>query len=198
MKKILALGALALIAAGCNQNNTGYQNNNNNSGQSQAPANQVYANQTYGFQFAYPENFEFVTPTYPNLQDKIVQLQTKANAYPNTNFNDAAFSASAQFAKTLQDCLALSLPESANKGFNTKTSINGVDFYMNKGAGAAAGNIYDQTVYRTLKGQNCIELSETIHTGNIGNYPPGQVTEVDKGQIQNQLDSILQSFKFTN
>lgn len=158
---------------------------------------QTYKNQTYGFEFKYPKNFSFVTASYADLQDKIVQIQTDRNEYPKTNFGDAAFSVSASYAKSLKDCLALPQIESVNDFFAT-TTINGKTFYFATSTGAGAGNFYESRSYRSLVGgYTCIELKNTIHTTNIGNYDPGTVSEVNKEPIWKSLESITNSFTFT-
>src|SRR6185369_8624220 len=145
------------------------------------PTTQTYTNATYGLQFQYPLYMNFVTPTYANLTDKVVQAQIPQTQYPGTNFGDAAFAVSASAAKNLADCLKQSPPENGD-GFKTKVSINGTDFYMTKSSGVGAGNLYESKIYRTVKstGGACIELNETIHTSQIANYPAGTVTAVDK------------------
>lgn len=191
MKKIFLLALIAFAAAACNQtaNQTGNQQNQ--------PQMQTYKNGTYNFEFQYPADMIFVTPIYPSLEDKIVQISIKQSAYPKTNFGDAAFSVSAQYADNLQDCLKLNAPENADR-FSTKVTINGIDFYMSQGTGAGAGNYYESRVYRTLSsGHMCVELNETLHTSNIYNYPPNTVTEVDKNAVWARLDQILDTFKFT-
>ncbi|HEX5429476.1 MAG TPA: hypothetical protein VFX17_00125 [Patescibacteria group bacterium] len=198
MKKlIIVAGVVALIAAACNQSAT--QNNPNQTGNTQNPPasnTQTYSNSTYGFSFDYPNSMQFVTPTYPNLDDKVVQIQIGQDQYPGTNFGDAAFGVSTQFAKSLSDCLALTPPEGGD-GFKTAVTINGTQFNMTKSNGAGAGNIYESNVYRTLHNNNCIEIDETIHTSNIGNYPAGSVTEVDSADVQAKLDDVLNSFQFS-
>jgi hypothetical protein len=198
MKKFLVLAAIILTAAACNKSN---ENNQTPPPPPPAvtPTTQTYTNATYGFTFEYLKEMKFVTPTYPNLQDKIVQMQISKDQYPGTNFGDAAFAVSAQSAKSLADCLKLSPPENGD-GFKTKVNINGVDFYMTASSGAGAGNLYESKIYRTVKSPNgaCIELNETLHTGNISNYPEGSVTQVNKTNVWNKLDSVLNTFKFTN
>ena len=197
MKKILVLlAAVGLVAAACN-NTPQSTNNPPPPPPAAAPTTQTYSNATYGFEFQYPVSMNFVTPTYANLTDKIVQVQIPQSAYPGTNFGDAAFSVSASGAKDLADCLKQNSPENGD-GFKTKVSINGMDFYMTSSNGAGAGNLYESKVYRLVKstGGSCIELNETIHTGNIGNYPAGTVMEVDKTDVQAKLDTILNSFSF--
>lgn len=198
MKNYLTLAALALLAAGCNQSSPQPRDNSldNQPPIERRSDKETYRNATYGFEFAYPADMAFVTPSYASLQDKIVEITTKSNLYPETNFGDAAFSVSAQYARTLPACLALGHndPEFGKEPI----TINGVNFYLAKTTGAAAGNLYQSTLYRTLAGKaTCLELMETVHTTNIGNYEPGTVTEVDQGPIKERLDGILNSFKFT-
>jgi hypothetical protein len=154
-----------------------------------------YQNISYNFRFNYPNDFSFVTPSYANLEDKIVQIQVPKSTYGNTNFGDADFYVSAVYAKSLQDCLKLNLPEGST-GFvdSDKVSINGVSYYKTAGNGAGAGNFYESKTYRTYHNDFCLEIGQTIHTSNIGNYTPGTVTEVDKNPVWQKLDGIMQSF----
>ena len=156
---------------------------------------QTYKNTTYNFIFNYPDSVSFVTPTYSNLEEKILQLQIPQSDYPKTNFGDAAFSVSTTYAKDLADCLAKNSPENSD-GFKTPIKINDATFYKTSSSGVGAGNLYEATNYRTLTGTGtCIELVETIHTANIANYTPGSVTQVDKVNVQTRLDHILNTFK---
>jgi hypothetical protein len=205
MKKLfITLVVIMAVAASCNKNNPPVTPPSPPPAQTPpptppvSPTTQKYSNATYGFSFDYPVTAQFVTPSYPDLQDKIVQVQIGKDQYPNTNFGDAAFSVSAGAAKDLAACLKLSPPENGD-GFKTKVTINGTDFYMTKSSGVGAGNLYESNIYRTVRstGGACIELNETIHTSNIANYPAGTVTEVNKADVQTKLDTILNSFKFT-
>ncbi|SRR5258708_3940156 len=185
MKKFIIASFIVLVAAGCS------------SQKNQPEQLQTYVNGTYGFEFMYPATMQFVTATYPNLADKVVQLQIPQSAYPGTNFGDAAFSVSAQYAKSLQDCLALNAQGSSqSSNFKSTVIINGIDFYAATSTGAAAGNLYQSNLQRTFASGQCIELNQTIHTANIGNYTPGTIQEVDKAAVQSQLDAVLQTFKF--
>ncbi len=202
MKKLLIiLPILALVAAGCNKaddSNTTPTPPDTTYQTPPAPTTATYSNATYNFQFDYPILAKFVSPTYTELSDKIVQVQIGADQYPKTNLADAAFAVSAQSAKTLDACLKLSAPENSD-GFKTKTTVAGIDFYMTTTRGAAAGNLYEGKSYRAfINNGTCLELNETIHTGNIGNYPAGTVTEVDKTPVQAKLDIMLNSFEFTH
>lgn len=159
-------------------------------------ANQIYRNDAYNFEFTYPKEFGFVTPNYANLENQVVQLQIGGDNYPKTNLNDAAIAVSTGFAKSTKDCQDLKNQPEGSTGFTQTASINGVNFDSTTGNGAGAGNFYESRVYRTLHGSFCYEITETIHTANIGNFDPGTVTEIDKNAIWNKLETITQTFKF--
>lgn len=158
---------------------------------------QTYKNSSYDFQFDYPTRFTFTNQNYGNLDDKVVQLQLSSDAYPDTNLGDAAFSVTVGTAKSLDACLTMNAPEGGT-GFKESTLINGVKFYASTGNGAGAGNFYDSKIYRTLVSSECLEIVETIHTGNIGNYEPGTVKEIDKTPIWKDLENILSTFNLVS
>ena len=64
--------------------------------------------------------------------------------------------------------------------------------------GVGAGNIYESTIYRLVKNQNCYEIVELLHSGNIYNYDPGTVEEFDKNKFLGILEKMVQSFVFSN
>jgi hypothetical protein len=74
-----------------------------------------------------------------------------------------------------------------------ETTVNGVDFTKSEATGVGAGNVYEQVYYRTVHNGSCYEISYFVHYGNIGNYPPGAVTEFDRTALYQQLDEILTS-----
>jgi hypothetical protein len=208
IQNVVLAGSMMLFAVGCNQQppavlttpqipQNASSGASSSSGSLSAATTQTYTNSTYNFSFVYGNDFTFVTPAYGSLLNQIVQVQMGNSDYPKTNFNDADFTVSQDYAKTQAACLALTGNANANGGFANQQTINGVTFYAKKGSDAAAGNEYASTLYRTYHGTDCIELTETIHTGNIDNYPAGTVTEVDTTPIQSELDHILNSFKFT-
>jgi hypothetical protein len=187
--KILFASGIVVFAAACNQQPPAVQTS------PQVP--QRYTNSSYDFSFTYGNDVTFVTPTYGNLSNQVVQVNIGNEAYPKTNFDDAAFTVSEAYAKTQADCLALPSTAVDKNPFTTTQSINGVTFYTSKGSDAGAGNLYASTIYRTYHDTDCIELTETIHTSQIGNYPAGTVTAIDVAPIQAELDTILNSFTFT-
>ena len=73
-----------------------------------------------------------------------------------------------------------------------EVNINGVKFVHSQGGGVAAGNIYEQTYYRTAYQDVCYEVTFYIHYGNIGNYAPDSgVKEFDRAALMQKFESIL-------
>jgi hypothetical protein len=108
---------------------------------------------------------------------------------------DSAITVSTGFAKDAGQCL---ISPNDSKPLTQTQTINGQVFYVGTNSGVGAGNIYSSTIYRALRQTLCVEVSLTVHTGNIGNYPQGSVTEVDQTKPLADLQQILNTFKFTN
>lgn len=70
----------------------------------------------------------------------------------------------------------------------------GIMYSVASSTGAAAGNIYDETVYALSTSSPCTAVRYFIHSGNIGNYPapgePGSVREFDRAALMSAFDSI--------
>lgn len=182
-----------VLAAACTNNSS----QTNNPTPTPTPATKAtYKYAPYNFEFSYSNEWGFTQPAYANLDEKIVQIQIPQSAYPDTNFGDAAFSVSVGTATNLSQCLSLNAPNT--EGFKTTQNINGVSFSKAESTEPAAGNIYESHIYRALRNNLCFELQETIHTGNIANYDPGTVSEVNKDAIWTKLDEVLNTFSFTN
>lgn len=192
MKKVLLIAAILLTAMGCSRSQTITTPVDSNG--SPEAKTQTYQNQSLGFTFKYPVELKETNFPYNNLTNKVIQVGLNKDTYPKTNFNDAAFTVSYQTAKDLAQCLAFVRNESGT--FKNTEVINGKTFYTLSGTGAGAGNLYEDRTYRTFKDGECFELMETIHTSNIGNYPAGTVTEINKNPIWDKLDQTLKSFQF--
>lgn len=193
MKKfIFLLAGIMVLAAACT--NSGSQSNNTPTPTPTPNNKAVYRYTPYNFEFSYSNDWTFTQPAYANLDEKIVQIELAQSTYPNTNFVDAAFSVSVGTATTLNQCLALNAANTA--GFKTTQNINGVTYSKAETSEPAAGNLYESRIYRTLRSNLCFELQETIHTGNIANYEPGAVTEVNKNLAWDRLDEVLNTFSF--
>ena len=117
---------------------------------------------------------------------------------PQTNFADAKLTVgtSANPAAVAQ-CL-IAEPSGAPNQLPTSTAaINGTVFTVFHFSGAGAGNLYETTSYRALHGGQCWAVEYTIHSSQIGNYPPEYgLRPFDETKVRDVLDRIVGTFKF--
>jgi hypothetical protein len=64
-------------------------------------------------------------------------------------------------------------------------------------SGAAAGNLYEESVFAIPGSTPCTAVRYFIHSSNIGNYPAGSVQEFDKSALISAFDKIRQSLLLT-
>lgn len=209
MKKILLISfGLMLLAVGCNKAVAPSANLSNNT--NTPPTNTASADPTaswtlyhvpYGFDIKYPKDTYKANVSeggYNNLATQLAEFSTDGiPRFPKTNFADAAVTIGYDKAANESVCLTMKAPENSS-GFSIPETINGLKFFKATASGVGAGNIYTQRLFRTYRNGDCLEIVETIHTGNIGNYPAGTVTEVNKEPIWNELDLIAHSITFKN
>lgn len=152
---------------------------------------QTYTQDNPGFSIAYPIDFEVSMGPFFDL--------TIPKAFePQTNFDDAILNIDANEDTTaVAHCLA---PD-PNEGMLMATStiiINGIPFVVFHSSDAAAGNRYDVTSYRTIHKDICYDIHYTIHSSQIGNYPPAyHLKPFDEQKVSSLLDRIAGTFKFT-
>ena len=108
---------------------------------------------------------------------------------PITNLSEAYF-----MVNTVADtgtCTQVSTPGEVLLGQRT---FNGKTFTESQFLGAAAGNIYEQLFYRAVFNGTCYEIAFFMHSGNIGNYPPGTVVEFDRTALLQKFEEVLATF----
>ena len=59
--------------------------------------------------------------------------------------------------------------------------------------GAAAGNMYEETVYAIEGSKPCTAVRYFIHSSNVANYDPGTVEEFDRTKLLSEFDKIRDS-----
>lgn len=114
---------------------------------------------------------------------------------PHTNFSGAEFIISqSSDPEAVKNCFI------KPQGYGVQTElvkIAGVSFTKYTFSDAGAGNLYETTSYRTRRGDGCYVVEYTIHSTNIGNYPPDLgIKEFDKGKITGVLEGMVRSFRF--
>ena len=75
---------------------------------------------------------------------------------------------------------------------------NGVAYSVATTSGAGAGNFYEEQVYALVGSSPCTAVRYFIHSGNIGNYEPGAVTEFDRNALLTAFDTIRRSLILTS
>lgn len=153
------------------------------------------------FELTYPKDFNVETLNSENntwygnstSTGKILaKITLPKSIEPMTNFSEASLVVA---SSTINACKESPQGNNINK---SSVSINNVSFTKYSYADAGAGNFYDVTSYRTVKGNTCFILEYTIHSTNIGNYSPDQgIKEFDKAKITSLLENVVNSFKFT-
>lgn len=116
---------------------------------------------------------------------------------PQTNFVGATLTVGASGNdRAVAQCMT---PDTGD-GPATATSsatIDGTGFTVFRSAGAAAGSYYETTSYRTLHAGECYAVEYTVHSGQIGNYPPSYgLRPFDEQQIDSVMQNIVGTFKF--
>jgi hypothetical protein len=111
---------------------------------------------------------------------------------PTTNLGEAYFLFSTIVdAGTVATCTQ---PLPQLEEISGQETINGYTFTKSQAIGVAAGNIYDQVIYRTVYENICYEAVFYMHSGNIGNYTSGTVVEFDRGTLLQKFEGILDTF----
>jgi hypothetical protein len=111
---------------------------------------------------------------------------------PTTNLGEACFLFSAMENTETVDTCTQPLPQLET--VTGRKTFNGYDFTQSEAIGVGAGNIYDQVIYRTVYDSICYEVVFYMHSGNIGNYPPGTVVEFDRAALVQKFEQILSTF----
>jgi hypothetical protein len=112
---------------------------------------------------------------------------------PNTNLLEAYFLYSEIYNSQEVETCTQPLPQLET--INGQKTFNGIDFTQSEAVGVAAGNIYDQVIYRTVYNNVCYEMVFFMHSGNIGNYTPGTVEEFDRAALLGKFEGILSTFR---
>ena len=125
------------------------------------------------------------------IKPELVLQFIDTQSYTNTNLNEAYFLfGSSTDPQALATCTETN-PSSGPEAIVGNVTINGVSFTKSQGTGVGAGNDYEVTHYRTAYNGTCYEITYFIHSGNIGNYPPGTVNEFDHAALLQKFDQIL-------
>lgn len=114
---------------------------------------------------------------------------------PGTNFSEGKFTVgTSAVPSAVTGCI---VADQGGVVADKAVTIGGTVFTKITLSDAGAGNFYETTSYRTVRDGQCYAIEYTIHSTNIGNYPPDQhITAFDKTKVTGVLESLAQSFTF--
>ncbi|MDO8754855.1 MAG: hypothetical protein Q7J80_13240, partial [Anaerolineales bacterium] len=156
-----------------------------------------YNNPATGVSLTYPDTFAPAIPvvgnykTNPGLTLRFIDSKT----YDKTNLSEVyLFFSSSSDPLTVATCTEPNQSGGGPEQIVGNEVVNGFTFVYSTSEGAGAGNYYQQEIYRMVYKNVCHEAIYFIHFTNIGNYPPGTVTEFDGNAILQKLDDVFFTF----
>ncbi len=120
----------------------------------------TYINSTYGFQFKYPPQSEF-------LFESPARVVIRMPIVPGTNLVEKYLDL--QVLENVETCAPPFVGASGNR---ETVVINGITFFKDIGEDAGGGQIHKWTGYATTRGNICVSFLFVLHSGNPGNYDP--------------------------
>ncbi len=116
---------------------------------------------------------------------------------PQTNFIEATFVVGNSGNNTaVENCLVPD-PTGGPAVATSTMMLDSVPFVAFHSADAGAGNYYETTSYRAVRGGKCWAVEYTIHSSQIANYPEEyHLTPFDQAKITDLLDRVAGTFRF--
>ncbi len=156
-----------------------------------------YNNPVTGLSLTYPDTFAPAIPVVGNYKiiPELALHLIDAGAYDKTNLSEVyLFISSTSDTQVVTTCTEPNQNGGGPEQVVGNEVVNGYTFVHSTSAGVGAGNIYEQEIYRMVNKNICYEVTYFIHSTNIGNYPPGIVTEFDRNAITQKLYSVFSTF----
>ncbi|MDP2777309.1 MAG: hypothetical protein Q8O48_06680 [Anaerolineales bacterium] len=156
-----------------------------------------YNNPATGVSLTYPDTFAPAIPvvgnykTDPELALHLIDSKT----YNKTNLSEVyLFISSTSDPQIIATCTKPNQSGGSPEQIVGNEVVNGFTFVHSTSEGAGAGNYYLQEIYRMAHKKVCYEVIYFIHSTNIGNYPPGVVTEFDRNALMQKLYGVFSTF----
>ena len=158
-----------------------------------------YVNSKYGFSLERPKDTTLQTKGFegflPLTQTPVVAIVLPQSLFKGTNLVEASVNIGASSAPAVTAKWNVPVAGSMEVADGT-TTISGATFAIFTSSEGAAGNTYEERIYRTLHKGVCFELTELLHSGDLGAYPPGSVVQFDKVKFGGYLEAIVDTFTF--
>jgi hypothetical protein len=160
----------------------------------------TYTSSRYDFTIRHPRDFA-VTDGYayeglgPGREIPGVAFTIPAAMATGTNLSsDSRLSVEALSSATSTCSAALFLDVA---GTSTTRIENGVSYSIASTSGAAAGNLYEETVYALTGSSPCTAVRYLVHSTQLANYPEGTVRAFDRAALMALFDGIRRSLALT-
>lgn len=157
-----------------------------------------YKNEDHGISLTYPDSFAPSMPVVANnkIQPQLSLHYIESSMYDKTNLSEVYLLAGASAdAAVVSACTDANPTGGALEVPLGSRTVNGVEYAHFSAEGAGAGNYYLQDVYRAVRNGRCYEVIYFVHYTNIGNYPPGVVTEFDQEAVLAALDGVFETLR---
>ena len=162
-------------------------------------ASTKYEDKKLGFSVVRPKSTLVATQGFegflPLTQTPVVAFTLPEELFAGTNLGEAGVYVGASSSAEATSKWNVPVADSAETSVGM-VEINGVTFAVFTSVEPAAGNIYEERVYRTLHAGICFEVVELLHSGNIANYPPS-IKEFDRAKFEGYLEAMMRTFAFT-
>ncbi|MCX6737925.1 MAG: MliC family protein [Candidatus Parcubacteria bacterium] len=156
----------------------------------------IYLDGTIGFSIRYPVDY-LIDTSYkyqalgPGKDISGVKFTIPSSLATGTNLSSFDTGISIETIPAVQNC-------NASRFLDGSTNIqiitdNDIEYSFASVTQGAAGNIYEEEVWAVPGTNPCIAVRYFIHSGNIGNYPEGAVSEFNRANLINQFDKIRRS-----
>ncbi len=152
---------------------------------------QTYQSPSNHYSLSYPPDVTLAPRQPANPPDvEDVRIDLPASIGSGTTLGEAYVEAEVQPAP----CNAPLFDSLSSTG---STAINGVTFQRGDGSGVGAGNLYQGSVYTTVRNGSCYRLTGVMHSCNLGpDCGEGRTAPFDKQKVQGMLEGIVGTFRF--
>jgi membrane-bound inhibitor of C-type lysozyme len=159
----------------------------------------AFADESGSFSIRYPAGYKFndsyVYESFgPGKEIHGIKFTIPEEMATGTNLSKYDTGVSVETVPAVQDCSA-GLFLDGNPDVKT-VNDNGMEISVASGAGAGAGNFYEENVFAFPGTNPCVAVRYLIHSTNIFNYPEGAVREFNKDALIFQFDKIKHSLIF--
>ena len=160
--------------------------------------NATYTNSALGFTIQYPSTAAASETDFngyvQTTQTPVTSFVLPASMSAGTNLGTAGVYVGATSSASIVASCTSASTSTGETAQGTQT-IGTQQFAVFSSSDAGAGNFYETKSYRTVANGSCLEINETLHSGNIDNYPVGAVTEFNHDEFSGILEAIVHTYQ---